>query len=277
MSMKTNNIKSKIMTGVILASMMIGASTGAFAADSSSTTSSTGRTKVQYQGRNNGFRTKLDALVTAGKITSDQETAIKAALTPQGEFKVGNKGGEHKDFLKNKLAELVTAGTLTSDEQTAIETALSSANGNFKTALDSLVTAGTITSEKETAIVTALKPQVGFSGGEHKDFLKNKLAELVTAGTIISDEQTAIETALSSANGNFKTALDSLVTAGTITSEKESAIEAALKPKADDKDDTQKATERKDMLKSKLDALVTAGTITSDQETAVLAALTPSK
>ena len=205
MSMKTNNIKSKIMTGVILASMMIGASTGAFAADSSSTTSSTGRTKVQYQGRNNGFRTKLDALVTAGKITSDQETAIKAALTPQGEFKVGNKGGEHKDFLKNKLAELVTAGTLTSDEQTAIETALSSANGNFKTALDSLVTAGTITSEKE------------------------------------------------------------------------SAIEAALKPKADDKDDTQKATERKDMLKSKLDALVTAGTITSDQETAVLAALTPSK
>ncbi|EKQ57198.1 MAG: hypothetical protein A370_01172, partial [Clostridium sp. Maddingley MBC34-26] len=90
--MKTKSIKSKVMTGIILASLMAGASTGVFAADSTSTTSST--SAVQHQGRNNGFQTKLDALVTAGTITADQETAIKTALTPQGGF----KGGDHKDM-----------------------------------------------------------------------------------------------------------------------------------------------------------------------------------
>jgi len=189
--MKNKNIKSKVMTGVILASMIIGGSTGVFAADTTNSTSNT--PTIQHQGKNNGFETKLGALVTAGTITESQETEIKSALThPQGDF----KGGDHKDMFKNKLAELVTAGTITSDEQTAIETALSSAKGDFKTVLDSLVTAGTITSEKEAAINNALRPQGDSKGGDHKDMFKTKLDALVTAGTITSDQETATLEAL---------------------------------------------------------------------------------
>ena len=191
--MKNKSIKSKVITGVIIASMVIYGSTAVFAADATGTTNTKTAT---HQGRGNDFQTKLDGLVTAGTITADQETAIKAAITPQGNFKGGAKGGEHKDMFKTKLATLVTAGTITSDDQTAIETALSSAKGNFKTVLDSLVTAGTITSDKATAIETAIAPKDGFKGGEHKDMFKTKLAELVTAGTITSDQQTAIEAAL---------------------------------------------------------------------------------
>jgi competence protein ComGC len=184
--MKSKSIKSKVMTGIILASLMVGASTGVFAATSDKTTNNTG--KFQHQGRDNGFENKLTALVSAGTITSDQETAIKAAITPKDGF----KGGNHEGMIKTKLAELVTAGTITSDDQTAIETALTSAKGDFKAALDNLVTAGTITSDKETAIENALKPQGDEKGGEHKNMLKSKLDELVTAGTITSTQETAV-------------------------------------------------------------------------------------
>ena len=73
-------------------------------------------------------------------------------------------------------------------KQTAIETALTSANGDFTTALTDLVTAGTITSTQETAIETALAQKGGFNDGEHKDMFKTDLADLVTSGTITSDE-----------------------------------------------------------------------------------------
>ncbi|MBC2418785.1 hypothetical protein HGI38_19190, partial [Clostridium beijerinckii] len=171
--MKNKSIKSKVVTGVILASMVISASTGVFAADSLNV--SNNKSAVQHQGRENGFQTKLDSLVAAGSITSDQETAIKEALMPQGGF----KNGEHKDFFKTKLSDLVTAGTITADEQTAIETALENTKGNFKTVLDNLVTNGTLTSDKETAIENALKPEA--KNGGHKDFFKTKLSDLVTA------------------------------------------------------------------------------------------------
>ena len=128
--MKNKSIKSKVIAGVIMASMVISGGSAVFAADATNTTN-TDTTTVTHQGRGNNFQTKLDALVTAGTITSDQETAIKTALSSQG----GNKWGEHKDMFKTKLAELVTAGTITADDQTAIETALSSDKGNFKTVL----------------------------------------------------------------------------------------------------------------------------------------------
>jgi len=103
---------------------------------------------------NGNITTALANLVTAGTITSTQETAIKTALAKQG--------GEHKDMFTAKLADLVTAGTITADEETAIETAITSANGNITTALANLVTAGTITSDQENTIETALSSQGGF-------------------------------------------------------------------------------------------------------------------
>lgn len=131
--MKSKSINSKVITGAILASLIIGSSSiGVFAADTSNTTSDTSTTQHQrMQGR--GFATKLDALVTAGTLTSDQKTAIENTLKPQGNF----NGRDHKDMFKNKLSELVTAETLTSDEQTAIENALTNA-GNEKVDLKQL-------------------------------------------------------------------------------------------------------------------------------------------
>lgn len=40
-----------------------------------------GVSAVNIAKRNNGFKTQLDALVTAGTLTSEQETAVIAALT----------------------------------------------------------------------------------------------------------------------------------------------------------------------------------------------------
>lgn len=276
--MINRSIKSKIMTGVILASMIIGGSTGVFAASTSNETGSNlQRMQHDGKGKGNGFGTKLDELVSAGTITSDQETAIKTALTPQGDF----KGGDHKDMFKNKLAELVAAGTITSDDQSAIEEVLSNGKGGFKTALDNLVTEGKLTQEKITAIESSLKPQGNSKDGKHEDKFKNKLAELVTSGTITSDDQTIIEEALTNAQGDLKTVLDNLVAEGKLTQEKITAIENTLKPqgkyKGEEKDNSQKTEEHNQMLKTKLDTLVSDGTITADQETSVIEAFTASK
>ena len=191
--MKNKSIKSKIIAGALMASMMISA-TAVFAADITSNATTQKGGFGFSGGGHKDLKTVLGNLLTAGTITSDKETAIENALAPQG----GAKDGKHKDMFTAKLAELVTAGTITSDEQTAITTALTSAKGDFKTALADLVTAGTITSTQETAIETAITPQGVFKDGDHKDMFTNKLAELVTSGTITSDEQTAIETALAS-------------------------------------------------------------------------------
>ena len=158
--MKNMSLKSKVISGVVIASMMVSTGTIAFAADATGT--SNAKTSVHNQdkhrfgqGKNNGIESKLNALVTSGTITAEQETAIKTAIMPQGFA----KGGNHSEIFKTKLEELVTAGTITADDKTAIETALTSDKGNFKTVLANLVTAGTITAEKQTAIETALKPQ----------------------------------------------------------------------------------------------------------------------
>lgn len=66
--MKTKSIKSKVIAGLIAAGIAISTSNIAFAANIAST--------------NNSLKTQLDNLVTAGTITSDQETAIIKVLTP---------------------------------------------------------------------------------------------------------------------------------------------------------------------------------------------------
>jgi competence protein ComGC len=66
------------------------------------------------------MKTQLISLVTAGTITSAQETAIETALTA----KDNNKDEKHENGIKTQLNALVTAGTITSGQETAIEAAL---------------------------------------------------------------------------------------------------------------------------------------------------------
>lgn len=271
--MKNKSIKSKILAGVLMASIMVSA-TGVFAATSADKTNNAANSSVtRSRGEHKGnFKTILDNLVSDGTLTSDKATAIQTALDQKHadkpisiDKKLGDKDG---DRFKSKLDALVSDGTLTSDEAAAIQTALAGADrGNFKTVLDDLVTAGTITSNKATAIENSFGKRPGDKGG---DKFKTKLDALVSAGTLTSDEATSIQTALAGANrGDFKTVLDNLVTAGTITSDKATAIENSFGKKPGDKGG--------DRFKAQLDALVTDGTITSDEEAAIIAAIDNAK
>ena len=190
----------KVVMALALGSMVIANGSMAFAQSTKSTKSAKSGSHVQCFNKinmNTKFKTLLDSLVTAGTITSDQETAVIKAFTPS------DSSNKYRDFkgkggLKAKLDALVAAGTITSDEETAIQDALKPAKGqkfNVKTQLDALVTAATITSDQETAIVKAFTPSD--NSNKCRDFkgkggLKAKLDALVAAGTITSDQETAI-------------------------------------------------------------------------------------
>ena len=112
--MKSISIKSKIITGAVLASMVVSGSTAVFAsASSSSTDNNTSITQNNH--KHSGVKTQLDDLVSQGKLTSEKATAVENALKPQG----ANKS-DKADKLITKLDALVEAGTITSDEETII-------------------------------------------------------------------------------------------------------------------------------------------------------------
>ena len=115
--MKNKSIKSKVLAGVVMASMIL-SSTAVFADTSSTTASSTNTTKTTGRAHGDhkgGFKTVLDGLVTAGTISSDKATAIENTIGKKHDDT--NKGG---DRFKTELDALVSAGTITSDEETAI-------------------------------------------------------------------------------------------------------------------------------------------------------------
>lgn len=185
------NIKGKVITVIMLASLVVGASTGVFAADGTNSTIGT----IKQDGKLDVLQTKLDSLVKDGIITLNQEIAVKTVVTSEID-----KDGDNKDLLKNELDSLVAAGTITSNDETTIETAISNGKGEIKTTLDSLVSAGTITSAKEIAIENILKSQ---NKGEekkvdHEDLLKSKLDSLVSTRTITANQEAAILEALTS-------------------------------------------------------------------------------
>ncbi|MDR3543010.1 MAG: hypothetical protein P4L69_18915 [Desulfosporosinus sp.] len=101
------------------------------------------------RGHNDGFKTALDGLVTAGTITQEQKDAITAALSTA----TNEPGG-----IKTALDALVTEGTITQTQEDALTPNNSSQghNDDFKISLDSLVTAGTITQAQEDAIQGSL-------------------------------------------------------------------------------------------------------------------------
>lgn len=150
-----------------------------------------------YARKGFGIKSKLDALVTAGTITQDQETAALKLFTHEGV-----KKEDAGNFMKTKLDELVKAGTLTQAQETAVTNLFTAdsdgrsmhergeAEHSLKTKLDALVTAGTITQAQETAITNLFTHDKAKEGKEN--FLKTKLDTLVTAGTITQAQETAM-------------------------------------------------------------------------------------
>jgi len=208
--MKNKSIRSKVMAGLIMASMVISTNTVVFAVNNVNGNENskskvgakltvgtikaalTSSSKISFvPGSNKGVITKLDALVTAGTITATEETAIEAALTTTDKIGTGVKVG-----IKAQLDALVTTGIITSTQEAAIETVLTPVKIDTGTSkLDALVTAGTITATEEgaikVAIATADKVDLGIKTG-----IKAQLDALVTIGIITSTQETSIEAAL---------------------------------------------------------------------------------
>lgn len=165
-------------------------------------------------GQNEGFKTKLDTLVTAGTITEAQETAVLNLFTPSTNNGTdGNsqtKPGNPKDDFKTKLDTLVTAGTITEAQETSVLNLFTQPSNNntarnsqgkqekpiddFKTKLDGLVTAGTITQDQETAILNVLKPSgnvnVGQGDTSSTTIITGTAAYTQSRGTVTKSSQT---------------------------------------------------------------------------------------
>lgn len=117
--MTGKNTMSKVVIALVLGGTVAVNGSIAFAQGARSVKTTGSKAYVQYANKsniNNKFKTLLDALVTAGTITSAQETAVLKAYAPANNAKHGN----FKDKLKTKLDALVTTGSITSDQETAI-------------------------------------------------------------------------------------------------------------------------------------------------------------
>ena len=188
-AIKTMRITKTKTIAIATAIATLLSASAVFAATSSRNTIKASRsTKTHLGGVNNGFKSHLDSLLTAGTITQAQEDAIQAAITATR----GDVNKRPNDGLKSNLAALVTAGKITQAQADAITTAISTAaksEGGVKTALDALVTAGTITQAQENAIT----PKKGdFKRGPENGF-KTVLDSLVKAGTITQVQEDAIQ------------------------------------------------------------------------------------
>ena len=129
------NTISKVVTALVLGGMVIASSSMAYAQSTSSTKNYKLSTNAQHfngpmkgaaRANTKNFKTLLDGLVTAGTITSDQETAVLKAFTPS----TNGMGGDHKGGPKNQLDALVTAGTITSAQETSILSLFTNNNAN---------------------------------------------------------------------------------------------------------------------------------------------------
>jgi len=269
--MKNKSIKSKVVAGVLMASMM-SSTTAVFAANNTSAFHNpqggfndgfNGRdnsrdsqnmfttTRAQQGGNNDGdsqkmftsalvqqdgnndgdsqnmFTTKLADLVTAGTITSTQETAIETALAKQDDFNVGNNqnitttaavfvadttnnaptpqddfgfnGRNNQNISTTTLDDLVTAGTITSTQETAIETALAQQGGSNVGNNQNITTTAAVFVADTTNNAPTSQDSFGFNVGNNQNISTTKLTDLVTSGTITSTQETAIEAALASA------------------------------------------------------------------------------
>ncbi|EET87943.1 hypothetical protein CcarbDRAFT_1585 [Clostridium carboxidivorans P7] len=178
-----------------------------------------------------GIKTQLDKLVTAGTITADEETKIldfakqKATERKAEMDKVkGMTADQRKAYFaanpKQKtdlFAELVSANIITQAKADAIKAALPQKQ-SFKAQLDKLVTAGTITADQETKIL---------------DFQKQKAADMKAQMEKVKGMTADQRKAYFAANPKQKTDLFAeLVSSNIITQAQADAIKAAFPQKA---------------------------------------------
>jgi hypothetical protein len=282
--MKNKSLMTKVITGTVAAGLIFSSSIIALAKSSNTgATHKNGLTQKmdKQEGSKNvmnaaTMKTQLDKLVTAGTITTDEETKIidfinqkdterkaemaKIKAMTDAERKAyfeQNKGTAKPDLFK----QLVDASIITQAKADAIKAALPSPKHNEKKAdgtnfmkaeLDKLVTAGTITADEETKIT---------------DFMTQKAterkAEMDKVKAMTDTERKAY---FEQNKGTAKPDLfKQLVDASIITQAKADAIKAALPtPKHD-----AKKADGTNFMKTELDKLVTAGTITADEETKI--------
>jgi polyhydroxyalkanoate synthesis regulator phasin len=246
-----------VIAGVLAATTIIATAT-AFAAASAAEPSGTaaGGSRPVFT---DTLKTALDTLVTAGTITSEQETTVLNALQPQA------------------------PADGTAPDGTAPDGTVPDGTAPDGTAPDGTAPDG---ARPDGARPDGARPDGARPENGRQDHMTSALDALVTAGTITADQETAIADALRNAAphdaDSCKTALDALVTAGTINADQETAVLTALQPQAPAggtapdgtaPDGTRPENGRQDHMTSALDALVTAGTITADQETAILTAI----
>ena len=264
--MKNKSIKSKVVAGVLMASMM-SSTTAVFAANNTSAFHNPqGGFNDGFNGRDNSrdsqnmFTTKLADLVTAGTITSTQETAIETALT-------SGKG----DF-KTALADLVTAGTITSTQETAIETALAKQDDFNVGNNQNITTTAAVFVADTTNNAPTPQDDFGFNGRNNQNISTTTLDDLVTAGTITSTQETAIETALAQQGGSNVGNNQNITTTAAV-------FVADTTNNAPTSQDSFgfNVGNNQNISTTKLTDLVTSGTITSTQETAIEAALASAK
>ena len=218
--MINKSLRSKIITGAVVASMMLSTSVGTFAADTTSTNDKT-VSVTQHAKEKGHLSVIIDSLVESGDLSKDSADAIKTALQPQGMKHRKAADGMAKNNMnaedlaakmEEKLTALVNNGTITDDEKTAIVDGLDTDDANFKIVFETLVSDGTLTSERAEEIQPALRPQKAMNknnsekpelpeGAKYKNrtsIIESKLTELVDDGTITEAEKTATLNLLSS-------------------------------------------------------------------------------
>lgn len=186
------------------------------------------------------FKTALDALVSDGTITQDQEDTIAQKLTTPSDDTISTSSSttstnssNSDNPLKNSLDSLVSDRTITQDQEDTIAKKLTppdkgapppppppkkssdsdDSDNSIQSLLKSLVSDGTITDDQEDAITKVL-----------------------TSQSDDTNSVTATSTGSSSTDNPLKSALDSLVSSGTISQDQKDEIAQTLSPKNNESD-----------------------------------------
>lgn len=133
----------------------------------------------QTPSKTNKISDTLNNLVSSGKITQDQETAIQSALTTAFQSNSTQSSSASSASSKTSpLASLVSNGTITQDQANTVDSALKSSHHHHhhgggsssdsstlstsstsSNPLDSLVSNGTISKDQEDSITKTLEAE----------------------------------------------------------------------------------------------------------------------
>lgn len=289
-NMKNQKTMTKVLAGVVIAGATLSAGSQAFAYSGKFASTSPQRSNVQktQSERNSkdfkvqisaeGIKAKLDALVTSGTITSDQENKIVAFMQQKLDEKkaemqkVEAMTDEEKNayFEANKTKqrqdmfnELVAQGIIDQNQADAIEKAMPQTQVRIKfdsskgisAQLDNLVKAGTITQTEKDSVTAYLEKKAS-----------DQKAEMEKVKNMTDEERRAYFEENKAAQKSD--VLADLVKDGILSQEKADALKEAMPQK--------KVIIRQDFgkgIEAQLDNQVKAGTITQAEKDNITAYL----